>query len=790
MATSGVNNHSIVDSIWKDRIERALKHICRTIDIRLRRDAVPLLATIGEQVEQSNQLRRPRIISEPIFIEKQSTLYTSCAYDGITGDKLICSLSILPQIDQLPNMFTYVPLQRNFLCDTVTNLSDLLLDEDDEDIKNLLNSVQSDTTLIQQETLRSYPTTRRTRRSTKTSTIRDKNNEFIFDEEHLMELLKRIKQQPGHVSIPMTANDEAALFETLIKLYPSSADSIRDRFGTIFETKSVQSKELTPNVDNSSIALDTTIENTLHSYFMLFCRRCYQYDCYLHRDKQAIPDLNIESKYSNIIYRPCSRYCYRINLISQRRTKFELKRSHSELPDNIKFQIPTNGFYSKHSKLNLIKTESISPINLSSNGFLIKSSLKRKLNDELSEWSSSDKSLFRVFYTIYGNNICMIANLLDKPCSQVYFFYTNDIEIKKTNSYLYRQCSTTSSSTIDSFSAITSSSSDSNDIKINNENKKKKYNGNFKVATKNASEELMENETTICNEKDRQHMTNNQRSSSSSSRRSHSLALRRQRSYQQILLNHRNNLNPEQKRHTYYPCDHDRSKPCNEHCYCVRSGNFCEKYCSCSFTKCDNRFPGCRCRSSCTTKQCPCYAAARECDPDLCTQCGADDFGNINNELKTNSTCSCHNVAIQRSLHKPLLLAESDVAGWGMFTQVNIQRNEFIAEYCGEIVTQDEGELRGRMYDTIGTSFLFDLNEEYMVDATRRGNKIRFANHSINPNCYAKVIRVNGDHRIGIYSKRCITAGEELFFDYRYGANHHLRFVGVEKNTLGDQIDI
>ncbi len=64
------------------------------------------------------------------------------------------------------------------------------------------------------------------------------------------------------------------------------------------------------------------------------------------------------------------------------------------------------------------------------------------------------------------------------------------------------------------------------------------------------------------------------------------------------------------------------------------------------------------------------------------------------------------------------------------------------------------------------------LNSELILDATVKGAKSRFINHSCNPNAQTQKWTVNGKARIGFFALRNIEKDEEISFDYhleRYG---------------------
>lgn len=220
----------------------------------------------------------------------------------------------------------------------------------------------------------------------------------------------------------------------------------------------------------------------------------------------------------------------------------------------------------------------------------------------------------------------------------------------------------------------------------------------------------------------------------------------------------------------YNPCGCQSS--CGKECPCLVNETCCEKYCGCPKT-CKNRFRGCHCaKSQCRSRQCPCFAAGRECDPDVCRNCWVScGDGTLGVPFQRGDNYECRNMKLLLKQQQRVLLGKSDVSGWGAFLKNSVGKHEYLGEYTGELISHREADKRGKIYDRENSSFLFNLNDQFVLDAFRKGDKLKFANHSPNPNCYAKVMMVAGDHRVGIFAKERISAGEELFYDYRYEAD-------------------
>lgn len=110
---------------------------------------------------------------------------------------------------------------------------------------------------------------------------------------------------------------------------------------------------------------------------------------------------------------------------------------------------------------------------------------------------------------------------------------------------------------------------------------------------------------------------------------------------------------------------------------------------------------------------------------------------------------------------KPVRFARSAIHNWGLYAEENISANDMIIEYVGEKVRQQVADMRERRYlkSGIGSSYLFRIDENTVIDATKRGGIARFINHSCTPNCTAKIIKVDGSKRIVIYALRDIERG-------------------------------
>jgi SET domain-containing protein len=80
---------------------------------------------------------------------------------------------------------------------------------------------------------------------------------------------------------------------------------------------------------------------------------------------------------------------------------------------------------------------------------------------------------------------------------------------------------------------------------------------------------------------------------------------------------------------------------------------------------------------------------------------------------------------------KQLRFSKSPIHDWGLYAEEHINANDMVIEYVGEVIRQQVAEERERKYERcgIGSSYLFRVDDDTVIDATKKGSIARFINH-------------------------------------------------------------
>ncbi|XP_078154031.1 histone-lysine N-methyltransferase ASHH3-like [Carex rostrata] len=179
------------------------------------------------------------------------------------------------------------------------------------------------------------------------------------------------------------------------------------------------------------------------------------------------------------------------------------------------------------------------------------------------------------------------------------------------------------------------------------------------------------------------------------------------------------------------------------------------------------------------------------CDGDChCTMLFSCCSGNC----KCSSTCA--NKPFQLRPVKKLKVVKTEKCGFGLVAEEDIKQGEFVVEYVGEVIDDKACEERLWKMKRRGASnfYLCEVNSNMVIDATYKGNKSRFINHSCDPNTEMQKWRVEGETRVGIFALRDIKKGEDVTYDYmfvQFGADQDCHCGSLHcKEKLGRGVDL
>jgi hypothetical protein len=121
-----------------------------------------------------------------------------------------------------------------------------------------------------------------------------------------------------------------------------------------------------------------------------------------------------------------------------------------------------------------------------------------------------------------------------------------------------------------------------------------------------------------------------------------------------------------------------------------------------------------------------------------------------------------------------LVVKSSRIHANGLFSRQAFKKGDMVVEYVGDLVRQSVADLREKRSEEInagseGSCYMFKLDDEFVVDATSRGNCARFINHCCSPNCSCRVFECENHRKhIMIFARSDIAVGEELTYDYQF----------------------
>ena len=127
-----------------------------------------------------------------------------------------------------------------------------------------------------------------------------------------------------------------------------------------------------------------------------------------------------------------------------------------------------------------------------------------------------------------------------------------------------------------------------------------------------------------------------------------------------------------------------------------------------------------------------------------------------------------------------LRVALSPIHRWGVYADENIPAGRKVIEYTGERIDRAEYNRREE------TTYVFELNEDWLIDGGVAGSGAELINHSCEPNLATRILKGH----ILYFSLRPIEQGEELTIDYNYDETDELMACGCGSPNCRGTINI